>query len=107
MRKDEFPAIKSISNSGPSTDNEQPLDLDSMLGLALTDINTPLREDAFEKQRPRAATIHPPTRSDRCPTAAGADGTIPLDRQGREGDHPRRRGARRRPARQEQDGHGE
>ena len=49
MRKDEFPAINSISDSGPSTDNEQPLDLDAALGLALTDINTPLREDAFNK----------------------------------------------------------
>ena len=49
MRKDEFPAINSISNSGPSTDNEQPLDLDAVLGMALTDISTPMREDAFAK----------------------------------------------------------
>lgn len=49
MRKDEFPAIKSISNSGPSSDNEQPLDIDAFMGLGLTDISTPLRDDAFER----------------------------------------------------------
>ncbi len=49
MRKDEFPAINSISNSGPISDNEQPLDLDAVMGLAMTDIDTPLRDDAFDR----------------------------------------------------------
>jgi GTP cyclohydrolase I len=50
MRKDEFPAVKSISKSGPSTDNEGPFHSDAaVVDLAFSDIDTPMREGAFDQ----------------------------------------------------------
>jgi len=49
MRKDEFPAVDSISSSGPNTDNEKPLMIKPIVSPNLVDISTPLRADAFER----------------------------------------------------------
>ena len=49
MRKDEFPAVYSISSSGPNTNNEKPLMIKPIVSPNLVDISTPLRADAFER----------------------------------------------------------
>ncbi|MGH1435201.1 MAG: GTP cyclohydrolase I FolE [Lewinella sp.] len=47
MRKDEFPAVDSISKSGPTTDNEKALMTNPNVIPNLIDISTPMRTDAF------------------------------------------------------------
>lgn len=49
MRKDEFPAVDSISNSGSTHDHEEAFLASQAVNSQLADISTPLRSDAFER----------------------------------------------------------